>query len=673
VVVLRVPARRASIGGITQLPAGLLSIWKRYSGMSLMTAFTPTGYILRWMDETGATRELEPAHGTITLGRAATNDLVLNDQAVSRVHAQIEVSDTGVLIRDQNSSNGLYVNSERVSEAVLRPGDEIGIGQFTILVDTPEGMSNTDSTVLYQPAPAVEAAVTIPSVGVVPDAWLAQPVLSEHDLIAAGVEVKVSEYATLGAGLGSFIWADYLRIAGASADDIMVVGFGAKPHGKYQRFCVNSQIPPHERLRSHSESCPDNIWGFPSYGTREIFSELKRLHLRSAASITWSLFGEPAIATTFTPRSGIVFTSIDKECARIGYQRMLRQGRVRAIRKSAEGRLLAIVSESDEHRRKHFVVSARFLHLCIGYPAIQLLPELAEYRESNPGSNRIVNAYEEHEHIYQALRRQGGTVVVRGRGIVASRIIQRLYEERANNKNIIIVHLHRTRLTHGNRFGLSRRRVENQAEFQPFNWPKSSWTGEYRDILENASNEERKRLLDIWGGTTTANRPDWRHIISQGLKEGWYRSEFGAAKQVTRGRDGRVMTRIQNSLAGGGTLELEADYVIDCTGLISSPDRSVPISDLIKTYGIPLNKMGKVQVSNDFEITALRHGDARLYAAGAVTLGGPHAAVDSFLGLQYADLRAVTAIQKQSPRKLRRIWGMYSLGQWLSWVRGKAP
>jgi len=112
VVVLRVPARRASIGGITQLPAGLLSIWKRYSGMSLMTAFTPTGYILRWMDETGATRELEPAHGTITLGRAATNDLVLNDQAVSRVHAQIEVSDTGVLIRDQNSSNGLYVNSE---------------------------------------------------------------------------------------------------------------------------------------------------------------------------------------------------------------------------------------------------------------------------------------------------------------------------------------------------------------------------------------------------------------------------------------------------------------------------------------------------------------------------------------------------------------------------------
>src|SRR5205807_3892862 len=147
-------------------------------------------------------------------------------------------------------------------------------------------------------------------------------------------------------------------------------------------------------------------------------------------------------------------------------------------------------------------------------------------------------------------RRQGGTVVVRGRGIVASRIIQRLYEERKNNKQITIVHLNRSKIRRGAHWGLSRRRVENDWEFMPFNWPKGCWTGKQLQLTEHGTPEQRKKLLDIWGGTTTANRRDWRRIIREGLKEGWYRQEYGAVKQVTPGREGRVVTHIQNSLAG---------------------------------------------------------------------------------------------------------------------------
>jgi pSer/pThr/pTyr-binding forkhead associated (FHA) protein len=644
-----------------------------------MATSASTRYILRWTEDTGAPRELQLPAGALMVGRAGTNGLVLSDRTVSRVHARIDVGADGVMIRDENSSNGVYVNGERVPEAVLQPGDQIDIGAYTIRLDTPDHPLDLDNTILPStlvapeaPAPAPEPRLTaagpaaLPEAGVIPEEWLARPILSERELAAAGVEVKVCEYAALGGGLGSFVWVDYLRISGAPPEDIAVVGFEPNPHGKYERFCVNSQIPAHERLRSNSDSCPDNVWGFPGYAVREIGHELKRLHLKSAGSTLWSIFGEPAIAQTYTPRSGDVFRSIDKEAARIGYDRMFRPGRIRAIRKSEEGRLLAVVSESDEHRRKHLVVAARFLHLAIGYPAIQLLPDLADYREKNPHSNRVVNAYEEHEHVYQALRRDGGTVVVRGRGIVASRIIQRLNEERAHNPGIVVIHLHRTRLTQGHRYGASRRRVENQAEFQAFNWPKGTWGGEHRDKLERASDEERKRLLDLWGGTTTANRRDWRRILNVGLREGWYRAEFGAVREVTPTPDGRVVTHIQNSLAGGGTLELVADFVVDCTGLIAAPDRSVPMNDLIATYNPSLNKLGRIRVANDFEVEALRHGDARLYMSGATTLGGPYAVVDTFLGLQYAALSAVTSMRKQSPRRLRRLSGFYSFSQWLN-------
>jgi hypothetical protein len=78
-------------------------------------------------------------------------------------------------------------------------------------------------------------------------------------------------------------------------------------------------------------------------------------------------------------------------------------------------------------------------------------------------------------------------------------------------------------------------------------------------------------------------------------------------------------------------------------------------------------------VTNDFEIPGMRHGDARMYAAGATTLGGPFATVDSFLGLQYAGLRAVHAIADTGLDGMRRISGLHSTRQWLKWARREAP
>ena len=95
----------------------------------------------------------------------------------------------------------------------------------------------------------------------------------------------------------------------------------------------------------------------------------------------------------------------------------------------------------------------------------------------------------------------------------------------------------------------------------------------------------------------------------------------------------------------------------------------------METYQLPLNPLGRLAVSNDFEVLGMRHENARLYAAGAVTLGGPYAAVDSFLGLQYAALQSAAAIRGSglSPQGLRPLRGLYSFWQWLRWARGVKP
>ncbi|MEX2238625.1 MAG: FHA domain-containing protein [Dehalococcoidia bacterium] len=666
-----------------------------------MPGIVPSRFALELTPPGGAPTERELPEGEVTIGRADSSDIVLADSQVSRTHARIRVAGDSIRLEDAGSSNGTYVNGERTTAIELQPGDHIGIGTSdlrlvvrgveaapTLVPRKMEIAVTSDGTVVLQnlvvadpQSTQILAPVAAPRPvarqerGVVTDEMLSQPVISEHDLISNGVEVKVAECMTLGGGIGSFIFTSHARSFGVPQEQMLVASNETKGYARYRRLVQNSQIPDHERLRSNSDACPGNPWGFPGYAAREIFRELFRGNIPLAARISWQIFAEPTFAPTFTPRTGDVWREMDREAARIGYDTMLVVGRIRAIRKTREGRILAVVSQSEGSERKHVAVSARFVHLCPGYPSLQFLDDLATYREKYDDRTRVVNAYEQHEHVYTKLRKDGGTVILRGRGIVASRIIQRVWEARKENKNISVIHLHRSKLTEGAKFGLARRKIKDDFEFQPFNWPKSNWTGQNRVQLEAASPEERKRLLAIWGGTTTADRPDWIKMVSDGKKAGWYRVEYGAAEEVSLSPDGKVVTRIQSRAAGGGRIEIEADFVIDCTGLIASPERSPMLADLIDTYDLPKNPLGRLHVSNDFEIEAMRHDGARMYAAGAIILGGPYATVDSFLGLQYATLRALKHMRSQGLRSLHNFWlnPLYSFIQWLKWARGAKP
>lgn len=72
--------------------------------------------------------------GEITIGRSNQNNVVLDDQRVSRFQAKITVNDDGsCIITDLGSINGTFIRGKRITEARLKMGDEIGIGETVFI------------------------------------------------------------------------------------------------------------------------------------------------------------------------------------------------------------------------------------------------------------------------------------------------------------------------------------------------------------------------------------------------------------------------------------------------------------------------------------------------------------------------------------------------------------
>lgn len=68
----------------------------------------------------------------IIVGRSSECDMVLVEDMVSRAHAALRVENNVAILRDNNSTNGSFVNGERVSEVELKEGDKILFGTSII-------------------------------------------------------------------------------------------------------------------------------------------------------------------------------------------------------------------------------------------------------------------------------------------------------------------------------------------------------------------------------------------------------------------------------------------------------------------------------------------------------------------------------------------------------------
>ena len=67
------------------------------------------------------------------LGRDSHCDIQLEDSEASRTHAEIDYIDGEYVLRDLNSSNGTFVNGNRITEHKLCVGDRVQIGKRLML------------------------------------------------------------------------------------------------------------------------------------------------------------------------------------------------------------------------------------------------------------------------------------------------------------------------------------------------------------------------------------------------------------------------------------------------------------------------------------------------------------------------------------------------------------
>ncbi len=516
-------------------------------------------------------------------------------------------------------------------------------------------------------APPDAPVGTLPRRGDLTPELLAADWWTDQLVAAAGIPVVDVPFVSVGGGIGSFVTVDYLRICGVPTSAIRVLTPLAHPWESYEYLTRVSQIPRGERLRSDSASCPDNIWGFPSYTVREA---LAARSLRRFVEPLFQVAVEPVLTDYWTPPAGQAFESMEREHRRISYPETVVPGQVRMVRRRVGGGYFTVLTPPrGTSPTKRVAFRSRFVHIAVGYPGLKFLPDLMDYRERYRDYGRVVNAYEPHEQVYERLRAAPGTVVVRGGGIVASRILQRLIDDRDRyGLQTRILHVFRTFVTgsHGPNPWMRRRGGDGWA-YQGFNYPKSVWGGQLKARVRKLEGTERAELYKVFGGTNTPRRKGWQRQMARGRREQWYFPFQGEIRSMAPGPGGGVQVTMATP---GGEHSVEATAVVDCTGLEADIREHRVLADLLDHGGAGRNPLGRLDVERTFEVTGTRAESGRMYASGTATLGGYFPGVDTFLGLQIAaqeiadDLAALGFCRRLGPVR--------STSQWWKWARGEA-
>jgi hypothetical protein len=149
---------------------------------------------------------------SMSIGREATNDIVIQDSELSRNHARISRRGVTFLLEDLGSTNGTFVNHQRISSPrMLNPGDEVGFGENVVLSFQGEGAAATvaapgrGQAATRQPAPPPPAPQYAPP----PPQYVALPAKKGASPLLIGCLILVALCVLV--LVGAFLF-DYLNL-----------------------------------------------------------------------------------------------------------------------------------------------------------------------------------------------------------------------------------------------------------------------------------------------------------------------------------------------------------------------------------------------------------------------------------------------------------------------------
>jgi pSer/pThr/pTyr-binding forkhead associated (FHA) protein len=112
----------------------------------------------------GRTYELKV--DTTTVGRVSDNAFEIPEASVSSHHAEILLRGSDVVVRDLGSTNGTFINGEKITEAVLKPGQTLRFGTVEMRLDTgeapPAGAKPMSPTATPRPKQTLDQTRIIP-------------------------------------------------------------------------------------------------------------------------------------------------------------------------------------------------------------------------------------------------------------------------------------------------------------------------------------------------------------------------------------------------------------------------------------------------------------------------------------------------------------------------------
>jgi pSer/pThr/pTyr-binding forkhead associated (FHA) protein len=109
---------------------------------------------------TGRAHELNVDRTTI--GRVDDNTLQIADPSVSSHHCEVQLHGSEILIRDLNSTNGSFINGEKITEKVLKPGQTLRLGQVELKLEAEGAVAGAASPAPTPVKKQVDATMIMP-------------------------------------------------------------------------------------------------------------------------------------------------------------------------------------------------------------------------------------------------------------------------------------------------------------------------------------------------------------------------------------------------------------------------------------------------------------------------------------------------------------------------------
>jgi pSer/pThr/pTyr-binding forkhead associated (FHA) protein len=119
-----------------------------------------------------------------TVGRLEDNAFQIPEQSVSSHHCELLLKGSDVIVRDLNSTNGTYINGEKISEKVLKPGQILRLGNVEARLETDGAGTPASSAAGAAAAAAAEKKKQDRNTSVIPRGVK----LNEFEQGAAGVK-----------------------------------------------------------------------------------------------------------------------------------------------------------------------------------------------------------------------------------------------------------------------------------------------------------------------------------------------------------------------------------------------------------------------------------------------------------------------------------------------------